>query len=1230
MKTILVCLFAMVVNNVYAQGVQGFVHKQSEASGYVYPTDGEVLKKLDHWQDQKFGVLFHWGLYSLPGIVESWSICSEDVDWITRKENLPYNEYKQWYWGLKDKLNPVNFNPQQWADVMADAGAKYMIFTTKHHDGFCTFDSKFTDFSIANGPFATNPRKDLARYVFDAFREKNFMIGCYFSKPDWHCPWFWNPEFATPNRHINYNKQRHPDWWANYQQFTRNQLNELMTDYGHFDILWLDGGWISGDDIGLDEILVNARKRHPGLISVDRAIRGKNENYQTPERGIPATQLSYPWESCITLSNDWGWVPNAPFKSAQKVINMLIEITAKGGCLALGIGPTADGIIQPEVVERMHAVGQWLRKNGEAIYCTRNAKTYNCGNVWFTANKDGQTLYAIYALPEGEALPNIITWKGNVPAGKVTLLGSNKTLKTNVQGDSVVVYLPKKVQQEAVALKFVVKERQPLYKQASAPIEERVADLLQRMTIDEKVGQLCCPLGWEMYEKRADGTITVSEKYKAMMQKMPIGAFWAVLRADPWTQKTLETGLTPSQAAMATNAMQRYAVQQTRLGIPLLLAEEAAHGHMAIGTTVFPTSLAQGSTWNPALLQRMGEAIGQEVRLQGGQIGYGPVLDLAREPRWSRTEECLGEDPVLAGTLGAAVVRGMQGENIADGKHVYSTLKHFAAYGSPEGGHNAGRTTAGMRQVLGEYLPQFKKAVEAGAGTIMASYNQIDGVPCSANEYLLTQVLRDKWGFSGFVFSDLQSIEGIRGMGAAKDNKEGAALALKAGLDVDLGAGAFGPNLKKAYEEGLVTIADIDRAVGNVLRLKFKMGLFENPYVEPAQAKHGVHNEQHKELALQVAREGIVLLKNDGVLPLTNKKLRRIAVVGPNANAQYNQLGDYTAPQYDKDVITPLEGISDIATSRGIEVVYAKGCAVRDTASSDIAQAVATAQQADVIVVVVGGSSARDFASNHSSIDSGVIDKVDVADIDCGEGNDRSSLQLLGNQQQLLEAMIATGKPVVAVYMQGRTHLMNYASQNAAALLTCWYPGEQGGKALAEVLFGDYNPSGKLPVSVPRSVGQLPVYYSLGEAKPYCDGDATPLYSFGYGLSYTHFEYCDMATQVVGDMQGKSTMTADKDRVLMRVSCTVKNVGKVDGAEVVQLYVSDKAASVAQPPILLKAFKKIDLKAGESQRVEFDLTAEDLSIIAKNYEQVVEAGEFEVMIGAASSDIRLKVTAELR
>ncbi|MCM1031011.1 MAG: alpha-L-fucosidase [Oscillibacter sp.] len=455
LKKCMACICGMVLScQVYAQEENSFVHEQSD--GYEWPTDKAVLENLEKWRDQKFGVLFHWGLYSVPGIVESWQICSEG--WITRPGEYTYEGYKEWYWGLANVFNPTAFNPEQWADVMEDAGMKYMIFTTKHHDGFCMFDSRYTDFSIAKGPFAENSRRDVARYVFDAFREKDFMIGCYFSKPDWHCKWFWNPYYATPNRMQNYKREQHPDWWAKYQDFTKNQLTELMENYGRFDILWLDGGWITGEEVYLDDVLLKARAgKQQGLIAVDRTIKGKNENYQTPERSIPDRQINHPWESCITLSHSWAWAPGAKYKTSNEVVNILAEITAKGGCLLLGVGPTPEGIIQPEVEESLKGVGKWLRANGKAIYSTRTTPYYHEGNVWFTADKDGRTLYAIYALPENEVLPGTIQWTGNVPEGNMVLLGNGRKVEYKVVGEQVTVMLPKGLKNESVALQFTRK-----------------------------------------------------------------------------------------------------------------------------------------------------------------------------------------------------------------------------------------------------------------------------------------------------------------------------------------------------------------------------------------------------------------------------------------------------------------------------------------------------------------------------------------------------------------------------------------------------------------------------------------------------------------------------------------------------------------------------------------------------------------------------------------------------
>ena len=437
---------------------QGFVHGQSEEEAYVWPTDPAVREKLDRWQDLKFGVLFHWGLYSVAGIVESWSICSEDEDWISRRKDMTYDEYKRWYWGLADSLRPTAFDPGQWAGVAKEAGMRYMIFTTKHHDGFCMFDSRLTDFTIARGPFGGDPRRDAAWHVLDAFRQEGFMVGCYFSKPDWHCEWYWNPYFATPDRRENYRRERHPEWWRRYAEFTRGQLEELTSRYGRIDILWLDGGWVSGGEIGLDGVLAGARERHPGLLAVDRTIGGKNENYQTPERSVPEEQLPHPWESCIPLSNDWGWTPAAPYKSARTVIGLLAEVTAKGGCLLLGVGPTPEGIIEEAAAERLREVGRWLRANGEAIYGTRTTKRYRDGDTWFTASKDGRTLYAIRALRDGESLPGTIEWKGNVPTGKMTLVDGGRKVKYTVEDGKVRVTLPEDVADAPVALRFTIKE----------------------------------------------------------------------------------------------------------------------------------------------------------------------------------------------------------------------------------------------------------------------------------------------------------------------------------------------------------------------------------------------------------------------------------------------------------------------------------------------------------------------------------------------------------------------------------------------------------------------------------------------------------------------------------------------------------------------------------------------------------------------------------------------------
>lgn len=753
----------------------------------------------------------------------------------------------------------------------------------------------------------------------------------------------------------------------------------------------------------------------------------------------------------------------------------------------------------------------------------------------------------------------------------------------------------------------------PLYKQASAPLEARVQDLLQRMTLEEKAGQVLCPMGWQMYSKDKDEVVLSSLFKQKMDSPMPIGAFWAVLRADPWTQKNMQTGLNPESSALLLNKMQKYAVEKTRLGIPILFAEECPHGHMAIGTTVFPTGLAMASTWNEDLLKQTGEIIALEARLQGANIAYGPVIDLAREPRWSRTEETFGEDAVLTAKLSTAFVKGMQGEKQNDGLHIYSTLKHFAAYGIPEGGHNGQRAVIGTRQLFSHHLHPFKKAVQAGVASIMTSYNSIDGIPCTSNKYLLTDVLRKKWGFKGCVFSDLFSIDGIANTHKVANNvKEAGKLSLEAGVDIDLGANAYGDKTLQLIKEGLLEESYLDSAVANILRLKFNMGLFENPYVSPEKAKKEVRSEQHKELARQVAREGIVLLKNEGILPLS-KTIKSIAVIGPNADKTYNQLGDYTAFQDQEEIITPLEGIKK-AVSLETKINYVKACSIRDTINHDIQSAVKAVESSDVAIVFVGGSSARDFETQYIETGAAKVNtQIILSDMDCGEGFDRASLELLGKQNELLEAIAKTGKPFIVVYIQGRPLNMNFSAEKANALLTAWYPGEEGGNAIADILFGDYNPSGRLPISIPRSEGQLPIYYSKNNTKEYIDEKSGPLYTFGYGLSYTEFEYSNLEIEKF----------ASND-TLAKVSCKIKNIGSRDGQEVVQLYVNDVIASVKEDGALLKDFKKIFLKKGESKQITFYIKEEDLFFYNYEMKEVVEKGDFEILIGQSFSNIKLK------
>lgn len=448
----------------FAQG--GNLHEQSEV--YVAPTDPLVQQKLKTWGDQKFGMLIHWGVYAVPGIIESWQLCSEP--WLERPEGISYNDYKKWYWNLSSVFNPVNFDPDSWAEAAADAGMKYVVFTTKHHDGFNMFDTQQTDYKITNGPFKNHPKANVAKYVFEAFRNKDFMIGAYYSKPDWHNQDFWWDKYATPDRNVNYDIRKYPEKWKSYQDFTYNQINELMHDYGSIDILWLDGGWVRpretvtdevrawgapipefSQEVNMPRIAAMAREAQPGIIFADRTVHGPYENYQTPERKIPDTKLDHPWETCMTLGNNWGYVPNDNFKTSAEVIQSLVEVVAKGGNMLLGVGPQPDGLLPPDALPILAEIGDWLDQNAEAIYGTHAIDAYQDNNTWFTAN-DKET-FAISLLEDGKDVPKSISWSGNLPkkGSTLRLVSTGQKLSYTLNGTTVSVQIPSEVRKSAKA-----------------------------------------------------------------------------------------------------------------------------------------------------------------------------------------------------------------------------------------------------------------------------------------------------------------------------------------------------------------------------------------------------------------------------------------------------------------------------------------------------------------------------------------------------------------------------------------------------------------------------------------------------------------------------------------------------------------------------------------------------------------------------------------------------------
>ncbi len=745
----------------------------------------------------------------------------------------------------------------------------------------------------------------------------------------------------------------------------------------------------------------------------------------------------------------------------------------------------------------------------------------------------------------------------------------------------------------------------PPYLDKTLDADRRASDLLGRMTLEEKVRQMSMVARF--------GDLLAKKKVSVAAMRRRYGKISPGCIDDP--------RLGPEATAEAVNAVQRYLVEQTRLGIPAIVTGECLHGHMSGGTTVFPQAIGLASTWDVDLIAEMGSVIAKEARVCGVSQALAPDLDLARDPRWGRVEETYGEDPYLVSRMGVAYINGMQGNGpTIDRKHVACMAKHYAAHGSPEAGVNCGPVAGGMRDLYMHYLPPFEAAVkEACVSAIMNAYSEYEGVPAAASKLLLTTILREQWGFPGWVFSDYCSIEMLHSFHrTAATPGEAGRQAVEAGLDLEAPSEfGFGDRLLELVREGRLAEELIDRSVSRILRAKFLLGLFESPYADTKAVGRTVHRPEYRRLARRIAEESVILLKNDGgVLPLS-PDIGSIAVIGPNADLA--QLGDYTVPE--ARGVTPLRGIRR-AVSKGTTVRFAPGCSMIGYSEEGFAEAVEAASSSDAAVVVVGGT---------SNFYGGVGWGADQGAATCGEGFDMSDLNLMGVQEKLVRAVHETGTPTVLVLMHGRPNSITALARDIPAIVEAWYPGEEGGHALADVLFGNVNPSGRLPISVPRSVGHVPACYNHAPSargvygKPgtpespgrdYVFSDTRPLFAFGHGLSYTSFRYTRLR------VSPKSIRPDGR----AEVKVNVRNTGARAGREVVQLYVNDLYSSMTTPVKSLRGFRKISLQPGEQQTVTFDLRPEDLAMLDANQQWIVEPGDFEITVGLLST--RLTVSGE--
>jgi len=720
-------------------------------------------------------------------------------------------------------------------------------------------------------------------------------------------------------------------------------------------------------------------------------------------------------------------------------------------------------------------------------------------------------------------------------------------------------------------------------------LKKKVEELLEKMTLEEKIAQLGSIQSGKLVE---NGKFS-REKAQELL-KNGIGQ---ITRVAGYAERE------PEESVEIINEIQKFLKEETRLGVPAIIHEECLSGVMTKGATTFPQAIGMASTFEPSYIEKMTSIIRKEMRAFGVHQGLSPVLDIPRDPRWGRTEETFGEDPYLVSKMAESYINGLQGDDWKDG--IIATAKHFTAYGISEGGRNLGPARVSERELREVFLFPFEVAVRsAKVGSIMNAYHEIDGIPCASSRFLLTKILREEWDFKGFVVSDYYAIDMLHTFHKVANSLKTAAIkALEAGIEIELPEiKCYGEPLFEAVKEGLISISVIDTAVSRVLRAKILLGLMDdNIYADPVKINSILDNPEHRMFARELARKSMVLLKNDAILPL-KKDIKSIAVIGPGADVTKNLHGDYSYTSHIAGVndgvktVTVLEGIKNKVSSE-TTVYHAAGCDLAGESREGFKEAVDVANKSEVIIAVMGENSGL-FKRGLS-----------------GEGNDRTDINLPGVQEELLKALKETGKPIVLVLLNGRPLSIKWEKENIDAIIEAWYPGEEGGNAIADVIFGDYNPAGRLPVSFPAEIGQIPVYYNRKPSafNEYLTTNTEPLFPFGHGLSYTTFEYSDL---IITPEKISSGGYVD-------ISFKLKNTGSIAGEEVVQLYIHDEWASVERPVKELKGFIRVYIEAGKEKEVTFRLFTDQLAFYDEDMRFIVEAGIFEVMVGASSEDIRL-------